>query len=401
MQADRGTLLLDEIGELPLEAQSRLLRFVQDRHVTPVGGPARPHGGRARAGRHQPRAGGRGGRRGRFRADLYHRLNVVRLDIPALRERPDDVRHLADHFAKTYALIYGRPAGSFSPEAAAAVLHHHWPGNVRELQNRVMRAVILGRSGSITPADLGLTEDEDPVRDEPRQAQAAPVPRPEEPPRAEGEAWECLRAALRQQIDQALGGQRPLAPLGRWLADDLVREADTAAGRVASRAAALLGTPLTTFRRRLEGSHAHGGLDWPPRPPSWPAVRTCLVRLLHANEASARNLLKEVPRPPGGGSGGQGPRRAAGRRAGGGHPADVHPAAVGLSPSTAIGPVPVPLLGAGTMRGRGWPATGAVSPRTSSGSEETVRSAPASSRPSASRRPARVSSGGGACGVLR
>jgi hydrogenase-4 transcriptional activator len=293
VQADRGTLLLDEIGELPLEAQSRLLRFVQDRHVTPVGGrQGRTVDVRVLAATNRELLAEV--EAGRFRADLYHRLNVVRLEIPALRDRPDDVSHLADHFAKTYALIYGRPAGSFSPEAEAAVLQHPWPGNVRELQNRVMRAVILGRGGSITPADLGLAEDVDPARDEPRQAAAAPDA-PEEAPRAEGEAWENLRAALRHQIDQALGGQRPLAPIGRWLADDLVREADTAARGVASRAAALLGTPLTTFRRRLEAAHTHGGLDWPPRPPSWPAVRTCLVRLLRANEASARNLLKDVP----------------------------------------------------------------------------------------------------------
>jgi DNA-binding NtrC family response regulator len=259
LQADRGTVLLDEIGELPLEAQSRLLRFVQDRHVTPVGGRAgRTVDVRVVAATNRDLAAEV--EAGRFRADLYHRLNVVRLDIPALRDRPDDVRHLADHFCKTYSLIYGGPAGSFSAEAKAAVLRHDWPGNVRELQNRVMRAVILGQGSTITPADLGFAE-EAPAgagREEPPAGSIAPEPAAG-PAQSEADPWERLRGALRQQIEQALAGRRPVAPLGRWLMNDLVQEADAAAGSVASRAAAILGTPLTTFRRRLEGSVAPAG----------------------------------------------------------------------------------------------------------------------------------------------
>jgi diguanylate cyclase (GGDEF)-like protein len=295
LQADRGTVLLDEIGELPLEAQSRLLRFVQDRHVTPVGGRAgRTVDVRVVAATNRDLAAEV--EAGRFRADLYHRLNVVRLDIPALRDRPDDVRHLADHFCKTYSLIYGGPAGSFSAEAKAAVLRHDWPGNVRELQNRVMRAVILGQGSTITPADLGFAE-EAPAgagREEPPAGSIAPEPAAG-PAQSEADPWERLRGALRQQIEQALAGRRPVAPLGRWLMNDLVQEADAAAGSVASRAAAILGTPLTTFRRRLEGSVAQAGAGWSPRPSLWPGVRSCLAALVRGHESGGGNLLKRIP----------------------------------------------------------------------------------------------------------
>src|SRR5262245_37543856 len=154
VQADKGTLLLDEIGELPLEAQSRLLRFAQEKHVTPIGGRAgRAVAVRALAATNRDLKAEVAA--GRFRADLYHRLNVVRLEIPPLRARPDDILHLANHFREAYSLLYGRGPFTVSPEAEALIVRHPWPGNVRELENRVMRAVILCQGPALMPADLG------------------------------------------------------------------------------------------------------------------------------------------------------------------------------------------------------------------------------------------------------
>jgi diguanylate cyclase (GGDEF)-like protein len=287
VQADHGTLLLDEIGELPLEAQSRFLRFVQEKHVTPVGG---------RTGRTvDVRVIAATNRdlqlevaSGRFRADFYHRLNVVRLDIAPLRARTEDVLHLAAHFCRMYALMYGRPTFAFSAEAEEAVLRHPWPGNVRELQNRVMRAVILAQGTTLTSADLGLED----AAAGPRPAPAAEL-RPPSEPRATG-GWPGLRTALREQVALALAGSPSLPPLGRWVADDLVLEASTIAGGVATTAAATLGVPTTTLRRRLAAAQAQAGAGWSPRPAAWPNVRAALGDVLRTDGSSGRNLLKQV-----------------------------------------------------------------------------------------------------------
>ena len=290
VQADKGTLLLDEIGELPLEAQSRFLRFVQEKYVSPVGGrTGRVVDVRVIAATNRDLQGEVAA--GRFRADFYHRLNVVRLDIPPLRERTEDVLHLAQHFCTMYALMYGRPVRSFSPEGEAAVMSHPWPGNVRELQNRVMRAVIMAQAEALTAADLGFADA--------THSPDAPPAAAREPEEAEvvlpaDEAWPRLREVLGRQVVQALEGRQPLAPLGRWLADDLVLEADRLGGGVASTAAALIGMPVTTFRRRLASSQAQEGAGWAPRPASWPGVRSRLAGVLRSGEPNGRNVLKEV-----------------------------------------------------------------------------------------------------------
>jgi diguanylate cyclase (GGDEF)-like protein len=287
VQADHGTLLLDEIGELPLEAQSRFLRFVQEKHVTPVGGrtgrtvDVRVIAATNRDLQEEVAAG-------RFRADFYHRLNVVRLDIAPLRARTEDVLHLAAHFCRMYALMYGRPTSAFSPEAEEAVLRHAWPGNVRELQNRVMRAVILAQGTTLTSADLGL---EDAVTG-PHPAAAAEMRAPAEPRATVG--WPGLRTALRDQVALALAASPSLPPLGRWVADDLVLEANQVAGGVATTAAATLGVPTTTLRRRLAAAQTQAGAGWSPRPAAWPNVRAALGDVLRTDGASGRNLLKQV-----------------------------------------------------------------------------------------------------------
>ena len=144
--ADGGTLLLDEIGEMPLGLQPKLLRALQEREFDRLGG-TRPVRVDLRVVATTNRPLGHMVREGKFRADLYYRLNVIPLSLPPLRERPGDVRELAEHFACLYA-----PAGRLfrlTPEFLARLEAHSWPGNVRELANCLRRAVALASGPEI------------------------------------------------------------------------------------------------------------------------------------------------------------------------------------------------------------------------------------------------------------
>ncbi len=154
-EAAGSTVILDEIGELPLEVQSKLLRFVQEKEIIAVGG-TRPRTVDARlvAVTHRDLVAEVAS--GRFREDLYYRLNVVHLEVPALAERPEDVPLLTDHFARRFAARYRKDVRGLSPEAAALAARYPWPGNVRELENRILQAVILCEGEEIGPRDLEL-----------------------------------------------------------------------------------------------------------------------------------------------------------------------------------------------------------------------------------------------------
>ncbi len=153
--AHRGTLFLDEIGDLPIGLQAKLLRFLQDRTIERVGGRQQiPVDVRIVAATHQDLAARM--RDGRFREDLFYRLNEVRIDIPPLRARGGDVPLLVAHFIAMFNRDHGRAIRGLAPDAADAVLHHDWPGNVRELENRIKRAVIMADGSLLTAADLDL-----------------------------------------------------------------------------------------------------------------------------------------------------------------------------------------------------------------------------------------------------
>jgi DNA-binding NtrC family response regulator len=140
-QADGGTLFLDEIGEMPNSAQAKLLRVLQDRCVRRLGGSqTREINVRFIAASNQLLRDMV--RERRFREDLYYRLDVVPLQLPPLRERPDDIPLLAEHFARRYAAAYARPVPELTPAAIAQLQSHDWPGNVRELENTVHRALL-------------------------------------------------------------------------------------------------------------------------------------------------------------------------------------------------------------------------------------------------------------------
>ena len=144
-----GTLFMDEVGELPLEAQGKLLRFLQERRFERVGGRETLEVDvRIIAATH--RNLGRAVSEGRYRQDLYYRLKVVELAVPALRERgADEIEILALHFAELYARRYRRPPPSFEPDVLHALHAHSWPGNVRELEHFVESAIALSPDGVI------------------------------------------------------------------------------------------------------------------------------------------------------------------------------------------------------------------------------------------------------------
>jgi two-component system response regulator AtoC len=152
--ADGGTLFLDEIGNAALDLQARLLRVVQERVFERVG-EARTRSVDVRwiAATHRNLESE--ARAGRFREDLYWRLNVVSIELPALRERPGDIPLLAQTFLERYAAEHRRNVHGISPRALATLTAYRWPGNVRELEHTLERAVLLARGTELTPDDLG------------------------------------------------------------------------------------------------------------------------------------------------------------------------------------------------------------------------------------------------------
>ena len=140
--ADKGTLFLDEIGDMPLPLQVKLLRVIETREVRPIGATRSiPFDVRIVSATHRDLAKEKDN--GTFREDLYYRLNVVTLKLPALDERPEDIALLADHFLKTLAPRYGRDKAAFSPEALELLVKAKWPGNVRQLFNVVEQSIAL------------------------------------------------------------------------------------------------------------------------------------------------------------------------------------------------------------------------------------------------------------------
>ncbi|MGB0454277.1 MAG: sigma-54 interaction domain-containing protein [Bacteriovoracaceae bacterium] len=151
--AGGGTLFLDEIAELSLEAQAKLLRFLQDKVVLPVGGhkPKQVDVRIVAATNHDLE---KLVEDKKFRLDLFYRLNVFPMRIPALRERKEDILPLTDHFVKIYAKEMDKEINRLSTSAIDALMNYHWPGNVRELANVIERAVILSDDGVLQGSDL-------------------------------------------------------------------------------------------------------------------------------------------------------------------------------------------------------------------------------------------------------
>jgi len=149
--ADRGTLFLDEIGDLPLELQPKLLRVLQEQQFERLGAT------------HTIQDLWRMVQDGKFRADLYYRLNVFPINLPPLRERKDDIPLLVWHFVRQFSQRLGKQIDHIPDDVIEALQRHHWPGNIRELQNLIERSVIMTSCGVLHPpfADLEILSQEE------------------------------------------------------------------------------------------------------------------------------------------------------------------------------------------------------------------------------------------------
>jgi DNA-binding NtrC family response regulator len=151
--ANAGTLFLDEVGDISMKMQIDLLRVLETHEFNRVGGTTTISSNfRVIAATHQDLQ--ESIRNRTFRQDLFYRLNVIHLEVPPLRERPEDIPLLAQHFLRRYATETGKKIDSIHPEALAAMRRYAWPGNIRELENAIERAVVVGKGRQIKPGDL-------------------------------------------------------------------------------------------------------------------------------------------------------------------------------------------------------------------------------------------------------
>jgi len=201
-EADGGTLFLDEIASMPLPLQAILLRVLQERRITRLGGSGEIEVDVrvvAASNRDLPQLV----KDGRFREDLFYRLNVVAVELPPLRDRRDDVPLLARAFLQEASARHGREVGSLPPAIVRLLMDYGWPGNVRELANAVERLVLLAEDEGLSLEDLPA-----PIR-ETADSKAAPVRLP-----AEGLAWDAMEESLlRQALERASGNRAAAARL--------------------------------------------------------------------------------------------------------------------------------------------------------------------------------------------
>jgi len=202
--ANHGTIFLDEVGDIREALQAKLLRVLQEHEFERVGGtkPIRVDIRVIAATNRNLEEAVKGGR---FREDLYYRLNVVRLQLPPLRERREDIPSLAEHFLRKYCAETGKTISGFSAEACESLKAHPWPGNVRELENAIERAVVLGGGAEISSADLGLRTTDGP---HPPPATAEPALGP-----FHDGVEEFKKELIRRALEQAKGNQTRAAEI--------------------------------------------------------------------------------------------------------------------------------------------------------------------------------------------
>jgi transcriptional regulator with PAS, ATPase and Fis domain len=264
--ANKGTVFLDEVGELPASAQAKLLRCVQEKSVVPVGG-THPIAVDFRLVAATHRDLKQMVDEGKFREDLYYRLSVVQMQVPALREREGDIQKLVAFFLEDIADIYGEPAKLLTDRAMALLLMHDWPGNVRELQNAIEHAFVL--AGDATRIDVGHLPE--------------PVRRPL-PPQPAGDEQEQYR-----RLFDSARGQVTHSPAER--------------NNIAARADELSETTQPSFDGQATGPHRQSDLPdqqspMPTKQPLKPLAeveRQLIARALlqtEGNQSAAARLLK-------------------------------------------------------------------------------------------------------------
>lgn len=241
-QSDNGTLFLDEIGEMPLQVQSKILRVLQEGEFSRVGGNST-----IRTNVRIVCATNRNLEeevaKKTFREDLFYRLNVVRVHLPPLRSRTDDIRLLAEYFLQKIAHQKHRPLLKLSEEAAKVLEGYPWPGNVRELENTMQRATVLATADVLLPKDIPLGQLAN-LQSEKSTSQNAPI--------------DSVEEAVEVLFDAANAGEFPLLP---WLEREFTTRAMEKTGNNQVRAAKLLGITRATLRKRLERNGALGGAD--------------------------------------------------------------------------------------------------------------------------------------------
>jgi two-component system nitrogen regulation response regulator GlnG len=239
-QATGGTLFLDEIGDMPLDQQVKLLRVLQEKRIERVGGSAWIDVDvRVLAATHVDLQ--RAVEQRLFREDLYYRLNVVPIRLPALREHPEDIPLLVEHFVEKHAGdATGRRLG-FSEGAMALLCAHAWPGNVRELENAIRRAVVLARHDVVSEADL--LDMVPTLRQTPAAADGASIDK-------------ALRDAIERWIDDSAAKGKLHAEIVRRVEGPLFDAALRRTGGNQLRAAELLGINRNTLRKRVKDRDA-------------------------------------------------------------------------------------------------------------------------------------------------
>lgn len=281
-EADGGTLLLDEVGELPLDIQVKLLRYVQERQIVAVGSNVYDAiDTRIIAATNKDLMALV--KAGKFREDLYYRLNVFAVTTPPLRDRPDDVLLLANHFLKVYAQRYDKSVRSFSADAEQALHEHRWPGNVRELVNLINRGVILCKDSQLNSIHLGLFPD----------AALADVAVPVSAAGPE-QAVAALQGWLANLVTLSLAAPGELPPLGQWLEEDLILASLALHEEVLNRAATALGVPESTLRRKVARLRESHGTTAPRRPDDWYPAAPLLNGLIQLALSRRQPLLEMV-----------------------------------------------------------------------------------------------------------
>jgi diguanylate cyclase (GGDEF)-like protein len=310
VDANGGILVLDEIGELPLNMQTKLLRFVQEKHFTPVGGN-KVISVDVKIVAVTNRDLAQEVELGNFRKDLYYRLNVLTLHNPPLRDRIDDITLLSTHFLNKFAEQFKVVKRSLSKDAMQKMLTYSWPGNIRELENRLMQATLMCEGDIIEWELLNIEDDfsassvpqvSNPVRHtehqndhntfssnlansnqnvfghesrqpEPMQSTAHATPQ-------FVHADDCmahLLDILKQQL--AAAGQHPKfynAPFGSWIEDELIINTYLATDRKMRLTAARLSISQSTARRRVDKILAEAEQAQPERPAGWELISEAL-----------------------------------------------------------------------------------------------------------------------------
>lgn len=307
LEAANGTLMLDEIGELPLQMQSKLLRFVQEKQMTPVGSnktitvDVKIIAVTNRELQEEVN-------QGRFRQDLFYRLNVLVLRTPPLRERTDDISLLADHFLKKYSHQYEVAIKKLSTEAKAHMLNYDWPGNVRELENRIMQAVLLCEGNEIGISDLKISsQNKTPIT--PVEAKEGPVQITEKLSNntnhfeslaaknsSESESFIAkVHTDLSQEIQQVLDlSLTEKAPIGQWLDDDLLSATFQACNQNAGQTAIRLGMSHSTLRRRINKINTTNSNETQHRTAGWHSILDNLDSIANGRISIGDDSIKQL-----------------------------------------------------------------------------------------------------------